>query len=255
MGGRDGGCPDLQSSTGAATVHRSGGAVPERRHPPHDRHVSPSGLPATPFDVSGAVRRIRRLADLSQRELAARLSVSKSVIAAAESGARGLDSRLLARAAELAGLRLVLLDAAGAPVTGMSPDAARDLSGRRFPAHLDTVHSDDRWWRYEHRFDRPRPWFTFDRVREGRDAGRRTRGTPDDHLKPVPGDSPEERKAQRRRDARERAEEERQRRRDAAGWQRAEWFVCSCPPRCDELDDGSGRPVHAEECPCLCDLG
>jgi len=216
--------------------------------------MSASDLPATPFDVSGAMRRIRRLADLSQRELADRLAVSKSLIAAAESGAGGLDTRVLARAAALAGLRLSLLDGAGNQIDGMSPDAARDLSGRRFPAHLDTLHSDDRWWRYEHRFDRPRPWFTFDRVREGRDAGRRTGGTPEDHHVARPGDSPQERKEQRRREARRRAEEGRRRRLQAAGWQRWDGFVCSCPARCDELDDWSGKPVHAEGCPCLCDL-
>jgi HTH-type transcriptional regulator/antitoxin HipB len=217
--------------------------------------VSASDLPATPLDLSGAVRRIRRLADLSQRELADRLAVSKSLIAGVESGVRGLDARVLARAAALAGLRLSLLDAAGNQIDGMSPDAVRDLSGRRFPAHLDTLHSDDRWWRYEHRFDRPEPWFTFDRVRGGRDTVRRSGGTPDDHHEPRPGDSPEEQRAQRRRDARRRAEEERQRRLLAGELAALDLgFRCSCPSACDELDDRSGRPVHAEACPCLCDL-
>jgi len=36
---------------------------------------------------------------------------------------------------------------------------------------------------------------------------------------------------------------------------RPEPFTCICPPVCDELDDWSGRPVHAEQCPCSCDLG
>ena len=31
-------------------------------------------------------------------------------------------------------------------------------------------------------------------------------------------------------------------------------FTCSCPPACDELDDRSGKPVHAPGCACDCDV-
>jgi hypothetical protein len=31
-------------------------------------------------------------------------------------------------------------------------------------------------------------------------------------------------------------------------------FDCSCPPACDEADDGWGKPVHADDCACGCDL-
>jgi transcriptional regulator with XRE-family HTH domain len=207
------------------------------------------------FDLAGALRRVRRRADLSQRELAHACQVSPSVIAHAEAGRRGLTVQLLAAAAELAGLRLALIDETGAEVPGMRHDTVRDMGGRQFPAHLDTVHSDDRWWRYEHRPDRVRPWFTFDRDREGRDAGRRSAGTPDDHHLPGADDSPQERAAARRRAYLRAAAEERQRAFLAGELSGIGLgFECTCPTVCDELDDRSGRPVHAEECPCLCDL-
>ena len=207
------------------------------------------------FDLAGALRRIRRRADLSQRELARACGVATSVVAHAEAARRGLTVALLERAAALAGLRLALLDGEGREITPMAGAAVRDLSGRRFPAHLDTVHSDERWWRYEERYDRPRPTYTFDRDRDGRDIIRRLEGTPDDHQLPQPGDSPKQRKAARQRALRERAQEEWRRRLAAGEVAPFEQFVCSCPAERDELDDWSGKPVHAPDCGCGCDLG
>jgi transcriptional regulator with XRE-family HTH domain len=207
------------------------------------------------FDLPGLVRRIRRRADLSQRELAERIGLSKSAIAAAESAQRGLDVRALARAAEQAGLRLALVDEQGQELAGMADDAVRDLGGRRFPAHLDTLFSDQRADRFEHRYDRPLPWFTFDRHREHRDHVRRGSGTPDDHHPERPGDSPQERRAERRREYWRRRAEERERAFLAGELAHLpEPFLCTCPSACDELDDRSGTPVHAPECPCRCDL-
>ena len=211
--------------------------------------------PAASVDVAGLLRRIRRTVDLSQRELAARLHVSKSAVAAFESGTRPVDVRLLAAAAALAGLRLALIDDAGAEVRGMHPDGVRDRGGRRFPAHLDTVLSEERASRWEHRPLLRQPTYTFDRRDPWADAGSRARSRPDDHLLPQPGDSPAERAAARQREARERRQEERARRTATGEPRPAEPFTCSCPPACDELDDWSGRPVHAEECPCSCDVG
>jgi len=206
------------------------------------------------FDLSGALRRIRRRADLSQRELARAIQAAKSTIAAAESGAAGLDVRVFARAAAAADLRLALLDPDGQEVTGMDEAAVRDMAGRRFPAHLDTRYGDEDWWHGDERYARPQPWYTFDRLRYTRDHWRGRIGTPDDHQLPRPGDSPQERRAARQRAAWLRHQEEVRRRpaaRDAgSGWD----FECTCPPRCDELDDRSGRPFHAEDCPCSCDL-
>jgi len=208
------------------------------------------------FDLTGALRRIRRTADLSQRELATRIDVSKSAIAAAESGSRSLDLRLLAEAAELAGLHLALVDADGHEVSGMAAEGVRDMSGRRFPAHLDTRYSDEGWWHHPHRYDRAQPWYTFDRDRRTRDAFRAHGAIPDDHQLPQPGDSPAERAEARRREYWRGVADERRRRFEAGEFrQLGDWFTCTCPARCEDVDDFSGRPVHADECRCRCDVG
>ncbi|SEL61247.1 Helix-turn-helix domain-containing protein [Blastococcus sp. DSM 46786] len=88
--------------------------------------MTEDGVPAE-FDLCGLLRRIRRRADLSQRELAARLGVSKATVAAVESGSRSMGTGAFAAAAELAGLRLELLDDAGQPVAGVPTGAVRYL--------------------------------------------------------------------------------------------------------------------------------
>ena len=207
------------------------------------------------FDLCGALRRIRRLADLSQRELAARAAVSASAVGHAEAGTRDLPVASLARAAAVAGLRLALLDGEGREVSAMGPNSVRDHGSRRFPAHLDTVPSEERWWRYEHRFGRPRPSFTFDRSREGREATGGVDGRPADHHEHRPGDSFAERAEARRRAYRQQRAEERERAFLAGELRGLDApFPCACLAACDDLDDRSGRPVHAPECACDCDL-
>ena len=210
----------------------------------------------TTFDVPGALRRIRRIADMSQRELARAVGVSASTVGHAETGTRDVTVDLLGRAAALAGLRLTLVDRNGEECGPMRPDTVRDQGDRRFPAHLDTRYGDDDWWHGPHRYARQQPWYTFDRDRRTRDRYTRRNGTPDDHLVPQPGDSPYERAEARRRDYWRRRSEERERRFLAGELRGIDLgFDCTCPPRCDELDDYSGRPVHVEGCPCSCDLG
>lgn len=209
----------------------------------------------TAFDLPGVLRRIRRIADLSQRELALAAGVSAATIGQAESGARDMPVRLVAGIAELAGIRLALVDDSGSEVMPMSDEAVRDRSGRRFPAHLDTRYSEEHWWHGPHRYSRNRPWYTFDRDRRMRDMYRDRDGTPEDHQVPQPGDSPADRALDRRQDYWRRRAEDRQRRFLAGEFAALDAGLrCTCPPRCDELDDWSGRPVHAEGCPCLCDL-
>jgi transcriptional regulator with XRE-family HTH domain len=213
-------------------------------------------FPVSDFDLAGCLRRIRRVADLSQRELAEQVGLSKSALAAAESGTRDLPATRLARAAALAGLRLALIDTEGCEISGMTPAGARDGGNRRLPAHLDTVHSDEVASRWEHRRTRPRPWFTFAMDRQSRDRARDRLGIPADHQVPQPGDSPSERAEARRRASWRRRAEERQRRFEAGELrQSGNEFVCTCPAECDELDDRSGRPVHAPGCVCNCDVG
>lgn len=210
------------------------------------------------FDLPGLVRRIRRRADLSQRELGQVTGVPSSTIAAAESGSRGLDARVLARLAAVAGLRLALLDGEGREVAPMDAGAVRDGGGRRFPAHLDTRHGDEGWWHGPHRFDRDPVTYTFDRDRRWRDERRTRCGTPEDHQREQPGDGLADRAAARRAAARRAREEELERLRASAP-PRLE-HVCTCPPACDDLlladvPPTPGRPgPHAPDCACGCDL-
>ncbi|MGY1694806.1 helix-turn-helix domain-containing protein [Geodermatophilus sp. SYSU D00814] len=215
----------------------------------------------TEFDVAGALRRIRRTADLSQRELAAAAGLSKSTVAAIEAGTRGLDARALARLAAVAGLRLALVDADGAEVAPMDGAAVRDGGGRRFPAHLDTRHGDEGWWHGPHRFDRDPVTYTFTRVRWYRDELRGRRGTPEDHQLPQPGDALLDRARARRAAARRAREEDLERRRAAGLLPPLEEFRCECPPACDnllleDLPPVPGQPgPHADDCACSCDVG
>ena len=202
--------------------------------------------------MSGTLRRIRRTADMSQRELAAATGIALSTLAAAETGARDLGAAALARAAGVAGLRLVLLDADGVEVRPMDDGAVRDMGNRRFPAHLDTRYSEEAWWHGQERYSRPEPWYTFDRCRDVRDRYRRLDGTPDDHQLPQPGDAPDERRAARARAIVQRRAEELERARGGRPLRSPPW-VCDCPPLCAELEDWQGPPKHADDCWCRCD--
>lgn len=209
----------------------------------------------TALSVPGVLRRVRRIADLSQRELAVAVGISPSAVASAESGARDLPLSVVARIAEVAALRLSLVDGDGREIAGMAEDTVRDAAGRRFPAHLDTRNSDDRWWHGPDRKYRRQPSYTYDRRRDLRDHNRERVGTPDDHHLPTPGDSPEQRAEERRR-ARWAARSEERARRFLAGEfaDVREAFLCICPAECDDLDDRSGTPVHAVGCRCHCDI-
>ncbi|WP_176450140.1 helix-turn-helix domain-containing protein [Geodermatophilus saharensis] len=212
------------------------------------------------LDLPGLLRRIRRTADLSQREMARSTGTSRATIAAAEAGTRGLDARTLARLAAVAGLRLALVDADGAEVAPMDGAAVRDGGGRRFPAHLDTRHGDEGWWHGPHRYDRDPVTYTFTRVREHRDEQRARRGTPEDHQLPQPGDALADRAADRRAAARRAREEDLERRRAAGLLRSPVDLLCECPPACDDLlledlPPVPGRPgPHTDDCACSCDV-
>jgi len=212
------------------------------------------------FDLSGALRRIRRTADLSQRELAEACGVSASVVARAEARRRDLPVAVLQRAATLAGLRLALLDGTGQEVAGMADQTARDGGGRHFPAHLDTRHGDVAWWHGPERYSREPPTYTFDRDREVRDSRRRAAGTPADHQVPRPGDRLADRAAARRRAALQRQLAELERRRLAGEFDDRDHFSCSCPDGCSigpetgVVTRATIDAEHVPECTCRCDL-
>jgi transcriptional regulator with XRE-family HTH domain len=209
----------------------------------------------TTFDLAAALRRIRRCADLSQRELATALGIAASTVAHAEVRRRDLPVRLLATAAEVAGLRLALLDAEGAEVTSMEDSAVRDERGRRFPAHLDPRHGDEGWWHGPERYSRNPPTYTFDRNRRLRDGRRHRTGVPTEHLRPQQGDSLAERAAARQREVRRREEAERRawlETHDAPG---LDWGSgCTCPSACEYDEECNEDLGHAPACRCRCDV-
>ncbi|MBA2307799.1 MAG: helix-turn-helix transcriptional regulator [Pseudonocardiales bacterium] len=126
------------------------------------------------FDVVGTVRRVRRIADLSQRELAAKASVSHSTVARIEAGTVLPSLAMLDRLLAVAGLELAIVDHEYRLVLPMlDRDDIRDGAERRYPSHLDTV-LDPRpgeWW--GDRYGLARPPETFRRSRAKRDAQRR----------------------------------------------------------------------------------
>jgi transcriptional regulator with XRE-family HTH domain len=190
---------------------------------------------------------------VSQRELAAACGVAQAVVARAESGRRTVPVDVLVRAAGLAGLRLVLVDADGRVSVPMSSRAVRDAVGRLYPAHLDVRYGDMGWWHGVERYSRQQPWYTFDRDRYRRDVFRGRSGTPEDHQLPQPGDSPAERRAAWEHErwlARQAWLEERLRTGPRPVWPEPE--PCTCPPACDDELDRRNR--HVDACPCRCDI-
>ena len=136
----------------------------------------------TEFPADRFFVRVRRLADLSQRDLAERIGVASSTVAKVESGQRVASLTLLTRALDQAALRLAVVDAAGAVVDPVPDDVVRDNADRRFPAHLDVDPPDlvPRQRRLMPRYDRPpaKGWY---QLREQRDATRDIEGVADDH--------------------------------------------------------------------------
>jgi transcriptional regulator with XRE-family HTH domain len=150
-----------------------------------------------PFDggIPGLVRRIRRILDVSQRGLAARLKVSQSVIARWETGRTSPNAEVLMDLLRIAKLKMSVTDEeTGEEVAPMRTDGVLKHGGARFPAHVDlTVRG---WWvPRDLRRGTSIEWFRcVDRSRAKRDPGvtfrvspfrkaqeRLTWGTPDDH--------------------------------------------------------------------------
>ena len=208
--------------------------------------------------VPGLLRRVRRLADMSQRELARAAGMSAAAVGRAEAGG---DLRVgqLVRIAALAGLRLALVDHRGTEVTPMRADAVRDAARRSFPAHLDTRHGDEDWWGGPHRPRLRPPRHTFDRDRDLRDARRRASAVPDDDHTPQDSDSLADRAAARRVQAAHRADERRAEAHRvwvAAGRPaRPDEVSCTCPTGCEYAEGRNEDLSHATGCACGCDVG
>jgi len=125
------------------------------------------------FPVSGFVRRVRRIADLSQRELALASGVSQAAVSRIEAGAQVPSLRVLLRILAVAGLRIAVVDDDRRIVLPMADwGDTRDGAERRYPAHLDTILDPVRgeWWGDVYGFVRPPE--TFWRDRDARDRQR-----------------------------------------------------------------------------------
>jgi transcriptional regulator with XRE-family HTH domain len=126
------------------------------------------------YPLSGLIRRVRRSADLSQRELARSANISPSSIADFETGAKTPRLDTLQRILNAANFQLVVVDVQGRLVTPLEvwQDVA-DGAGRRYPAHLDTILDPvfGEWWADTYALARPPE--TFRRSRIYRDAQRR----------------------------------------------------------------------------------
>ncbi|MGI5147097.1 GNAT family N-acetyltransferase [Plantactinospora sp. CA-294935] len=132
-----------------------------------------------PVDLGGLLRRLRRQADLSQRELAVLAGVPKSTISRIEAG-RARDPKF--RTVE----RLVLAAGGAFGLDGLPPhphEHRRDQGGRRYPAHLDVreVYGPKdwpgAWWAHWYTLPPERwplrvPEATFDLCRDRRDRRR-----------------------------------------------------------------------------------
>lgn len=116
-------------------------------------HMTAEELPiAVPARLGDYVRQLRRAADASQREMAARSGVSLTALARIESG-RTADVRLstLQSLAEPSGHRVCLVNHDWTLLFPYpSNELWRDLRGRRLPAHLDVWRFApdwfDNWW-------------------------------------------------------------------------------------------------------------
>lgn len=95
------------------------------------------GAGSVVFDGARYIVRVRRLADLSQRELAEAVGLSPATVGRLESGAARVDAATLSVILQQADLRLAVVDREGREVMPIPTDVLRDHAGRRFPGHLD----------------------------------------------------------------------------------------------------------------------
>nr|WP_246210756.1 helix-turn-helix transcriptional regulator [Phytoactinopolyspora alkaliphila] len=124
--------------------------------------------------LPGIVRRVRREADLSQRELAKQAGVAASTVGRIEAGTLVPSFRMLLRLLAPARFILVVADETGRVIRPLYVwDDTRDGADRNFPAHLDLIldpTDGDDWWGATYGLARPPE--TYHRSRAYRDAKR-----------------------------------------------------------------------------------
>jgi transcriptional regulator with XRE-family HTH domain len=120
------------------------------------------------FPIPGLVRSARRIADLSQREMAKRAGVAPSTVGRVESGTLVPSLALLERLLACAELELIVVDPSGRVVQPMrEAEWTRDGAERRYPSHLDTILNPrgDQWWGDKYGLVCPPETFIRDRAR------------------------------------------------------------------------------------------
>lgn len=126
------------------------------------------------YPIPGLIRRARRIAGFSQRQMAASAGLSRSTVQRAETGELVPSVDALQRILAVSGLHLVVIDDAGHVVKPMEDwqGGVRDGAGRRHPAHLHVVLDPvlGEWWADVYGFERPPETFHRDppEVREYR---------------------------------------------------------------------------------------
>jgi transcriptional regulator with XRE-family HTH domain len=128
------------------------------------------GRAQTWLPLPGLVRRVRRIAGISQRELAVAARLSRSTIGRIEKGALMPSLPALERILGVAGLGLVTVNDDGRVILPMlDREDARDGADRRYPSHLDTILDPEpgEWWGDQYGLARPPETFHRDRrIRE-----------------------------------------------------------------------------------------
>jgi transcriptional regulator with XRE-family HTH domain len=134
----------------------------------------PPALRVGQYPVAGLIRRARRMAEMSQRQMARFAKVAPSTVGKVEAGTLKPSIDVLERLLGAAGLHLAVVDQDGRVVLPMEDwDDTRDGAERRYPSHLDTILDPEpgEWWADIYGLARPPE--TFHRSREMRDAQRR----------------------------------------------------------------------------------
>lgn len=218
-----------------------GGAMEQREQ----YRQSEQHSPFPELDVPGLIRRVRRVCDLSQRELAQRLSVSQPTVARWETGEVEPSLSMFRTLLGLADFELQVRDADQKDVAPMRQDAVRDQAGRRLPAHLDVAMFFPEWAAPAHTHHRQRFWCTPGRWDHDYHRRRARKGeAPPDHPYPSEvdafiADARWMRGMRRRYDYRL-----------FEAWRKAQGYVapeCECPDACFVAD------YCVAECACRCD--
>lgn len=171
-GAQSKGVGDVAGVVGAPVVHRSWLSTGWRlgrfgvcQAPGMGTETEPERAVGLP--VGGLVRRVRRLADRSQRELAVAARVSPSTVSRIEAGTLVPSIDVMTRILGVAELRLVAVDRQGRVVQPMDDwDDTRDGAERRYPSHLDTIIDPEpgEWWADVYGLARPPETFHRDRL-------------------------------------------------------------------------------------------